>query len=57
MSSCVTSLTAEADGRLQTMEWPFNDPDFDEQDLDTILKYAVGKSVALLRNCGSRVSA
>lgn len=39
------------------MEWPFKDPDFDEQDLENVLKYDAGKSVALLRSCGSRVSA
>lgn len=38
------------------MDWPFNDPDFDEHDLEHVFEYSTGESVALLRNCGNKVS-
>lgn len=38
------------------MDWPFNDPDFDDYDLDNVFEYEVRGSVALLRICGSKVS-
>jgi hypothetical protein len=37
------------------MEWPFNDPYFDDDDLNDVFRYNVRESEVRLRICGTKV--